>query len=47
METEDGASNGDNGERARLDWRLDSEDGDNGGRIQVRNDVAKMEKFRA
>ena len=33
MEAEEGSSNGDNGEGVGLDWRLGSQDGDNGGRI--------------
>ncbi|TKY56089.1 Methyl-CpG-binding domain-containing protein 9 [Spatholobus suberectus] len=41
METEDGTSNGDNGEWAGSDRRLDSEDVDNWGRIQGGNDVAE------
>ncbi|CAJ1971945.1 unnamed protein product [Sphenostylis stenocarpa] len=44
MEAEDGTSNGDNGERAGLDRRSDSRDGDDGGRIQGGNEVAGGEE---
>ena len=39
MEAEEGSSNGDNGEGVGLDWRLGSQDGDNGGRILGGNGV--------
>ena len=43
MEAEEGSSNGDNGEGVGLDWRLGSQDGDNGGRILGGNGVAEGE----
>ena len=47
MEAEEGSSNGDNGEGVGLDWRLGSQDGDNGGRILGGNGVLgfKMSKY--